>query len=103
MTDLDLDDAREALADNGIDGPDLPHNPRALRAMRVAAQLLTEVERLLAQRDQAIATVARVRGLLDYAIEVATPSRYLVPLRPSEPFLAVWADDLCKALDGGAT
>lgn len=43
---LDIDEARAALADNGIDGPDLPYNPRALAAMRVADRLLAEVVRL---------------------------------------------------------
>ena len=45
---VDLDEARDALADNGIDGPDLPYNPRALAAMRVADTLIAEVERLTA-------------------------------------------------------
>jgi hypothetical protein len=43
-TPLDLGEARVALADNGIDGPDLPYNPRALHAMRIADALLAEVE-----------------------------------------------------------
>ncbi len=41
---LDLDEARRVLADNGIDGPDQPYNPRALHAMRIADALLAEVE-----------------------------------------------------------
>jgi hypothetical protein len=40
---LDLDAAANDLANNGIDGPDQPHNPRALTAMRTAEHLLAEL------------------------------------------------------------
>lgn len=52
---LDLAEVAAILADNGIDGPDLPYNPRALAAMRSADALLAEVERLRAVIDRALA------------------------------------------------
>lgn len=50
---LDLNEIEATLADNGIDGPDQPYNPRALAAMRAADKLFAEVKRLRADLGNA--------------------------------------------------
>jgi hypothetical protein len=82
---VDLDEVAAILADNGIDGPDLPYNPRALAAMRAADALLTEVRQLRAERLDSDRLRDRMANLLD---------RTAVALkgRPSPGVMHDWAD-----------
>lgn len=62
---LNLNEARQALADNGIDGPDQPYNPRALRAMRIADALLARVVELTSELTETRGGVLVVATALD--------------------------------------
>lgn len=86
-TPVDLDEAREALADNGIDGPDLPYNPRALHAMRIADALLAEVATLRAATASPVAeTLARIATAIDAACPGEPPyiNIGIVPVTPEQ-------------------
>lgn len=70
---VDLDEARDNLNDNGIDGADRPYNPEALRAMRTADRLLAEVEHLRKQ----IADVLVGQALADHLGDIRDEERHL--------------------------
>jgi hypothetical protein len=62
---LTLDQIAVVLADNGIDGPDLPYNPQALAAMRAADQMLAALHQVAAVCDTAEHQAIRWHDPLD--------------------------------------
>lgn len=95
---VDLDEARMVLADNGIDGPDQPYNPRALHAMRVADALLAEVGRL---RGQLVEMREQYDAEIDWQNTVAgrVPEVYEASEGAQSACIDQWLDDVCRIVD----